>query len=140
MRMKTRVRIMNKGSQLNSRRFPISAKFRLRIFLLLACGALAWANLSAFAVLRNWTGNSSGYWSDPNNWDPAGVPQNGEVLQCGSGSNTSMVNDIAGLVLSQLVFADEDHTLSGNELTITNPHDSIYNGYGYVVGNPSYTT
>ena len=54
---------------------------------------------------RNWTGANSANWSDPNNWSPIGVPQNGDELVFGyvDDSNKSMVNDLTGLISSTWV-------------------------------------
>ena len=57
-------------------------------------------------VSRSWTGAVNGNWSNPNNWSPAGVPQNGESLYFRDDSNSSMVNDLTGLVIDGMVFAD----------------------------------
>jgi autotransporter-associated beta strand protein len=90
--------------------------------------ALDWPATPVSAADRGWTGNSSSLWSDPNNWDPVGVPQNGDslffldrVLVFGP---DPMVNDIADLVVGSLQFTVNspetvDWTLSGNPLTVT---------------------
>jgi hypothetical protein len=75
-----------------------------------ACWVLSWSALPASAATRNWKGNDSGYWSNPNNWDPVGVPQPGDDLQFGhvSDSNGSMVNDLPNLTVSSLDFQMND--------------------------------
>jgi fibronectin-binding autotransporter adhesin len=83
--------------------------------------ALGWLPISTYATVRNWTGNSSGYWSNPNNWDPVGFPQVGDFLQFGyvSDSNRSMVNDLADLTVISLDFQINDYDLAGNSITLT---------------------
>lgn len=90
----------------------------------------------ALAQARTWTGNGGGLtaklWSDPDNWSPAGVPQNGEDLYFEETavifSPTPMINDLTNLTVRSLWFAINadfltlDWRLSGNELGIT---DSI---------------
>ena len=69
---------------------------------------------------RNWTGADSANWSDPNNWSPIGVPQNGDELLFGyvDDSNRSMVNDLTGLGVLYLSFANNDYQIDGNSLTV----------------------
>jgi autotransporter-associated beta strand protein len=87
------------------------------LLTLVALCALAWCATPAFAANRAWTGAVNGNWSEPNNWDPAGMPQNGDYLSFG-GNHTSMVNDLVNLSVGTLYFADNtDYSLSGNSLT-----------------------
>jgi uncharacterized repeat protein (TIGR02543 family) len=102
----------------------------LVIVLLLAC-ALGELATPLRATDRHWTGATSaniGYnrWSDPNNWDPVGVPQNGETLIFDRNtSNNDMDNDIQNLTVASLIFyADgdvfaSDFSLNGYPLTLT---------------------
>jgi autotransporter-associated beta strand protein len=100
------------------------APFRATLFLL---GFLSLSVASRSApppcggdlVSRCWTGAVSGNWSNPNNWDPIGVPQNGELLRFDDGSRTTMVNDLAGLSLKAMWLFDHDYVLSGNPLTLS---------------------
>src|ERR1700733_7069019 len=72
-----------------------------------------------------WTGADSPNWSDPNNWNPAGVPQNGESLYfAGGDSNDSMVNDLENLSVYTLTFSANDYQIDGNPIAIDN---GIYN-------------
>lgn len=90
-----------------------------------------WA-ATASPAQRNWTGSASENWSNPGNWNPAGVPQNGEKLVfLGDGSlttfNIDSVNDMTGLVVAELDFGDgitaplvsPNFHVSGNPLTVT---------------------
>jgi len=70
------------------------------------------------ATLREWTGSASGFWSNPNNWDPVGVPEEGDTLFFLVGSNTSMINDLPDLKLTGLTFDSHNYTLAGNPLTV----------------------
>ncbi len=86
--------------------------FRALAFLLLF---IASQFKPLLATNRSWTGNVSGNWSDPNNWDPAGVPANGDALSFESGSHKTMLNDLFNLSLEGLAFTDNsDYVLNGN--------------------------
>ena len=91
---------------------------------LLVLSVLGWPATPSLATERVWTGAVNGNWSEGGNWNPSGVPQNGEVLLFySSAAHTSMVNDLANLSCS-LDFSDvdADYTLSGNALNVS----SIY--------------
>lgn len=84
---------------------------------------VAWLVLAAglgAAAEREWTGQGGNrLWSNPGNWSPAGVPQNGEALTfpgcvfCGG----TVENDLPGLIVGSLYFRT-DYTLNGNALTL----------------------
>ena len=91
----------------------------LRLFL---ASTLLYMTLPANAqVFRLWTGSASASWSNPNNWNPVGLPQAGEFLWFESGGNTSMINDIPNLIVNNLGFVERDWVLSGNPLTLGGP-------------------
>ena len=69
---------------------------RITLLLLIARSVL-WPGQPLVAADRAWTGNASGLWSDPRNWDPAGPPQDGDWLTFQQDANTTMVNDLVGL-------------------------------------------
>jgi hypothetical protein len=48
--------------------------------ILVALGALAWLATPGVAADKEWTGAASANWSDPSNWEPVGVPRNGDSL------------------------------------------------------------
>jgi len=85
---------------------------------------------TAGAASRDWTGAVNAHWSEPNNWSPAGTPQNGDSLSFGfvDDSHRSMVNDITDLSVESLAFANHDYQLDGNALvidgTINNDQDT----------------
>lgn len=86
--------------------------------LFLLAGAVFWPGQSSLAADRAWTGNAGGLWSNPNNWSPVGVPQNGEhIVFEGDGRTTQ--NDLSGLSLSRLEFLRGEWRITGNELMIT---------------------
>lgn len=66
----------------------------------------------------SWTGDTSASWSNPNNWDPVGVPQNGDSLRFHGGKNRSTINDLVGLDGVALTFLDDSFVISGNPLGI----------------------
>lgn len=81
----------------------------LRWLLLLAlCGP----TLSVSAATRSWTGDGVliggvyRVWSDPNNWEPYGTPQNGEDLWFSDplSPDINMVNDLTNLTVRTLAF------------------------------------
>jgi hypothetical protein len=102
----------------------------LRLLLILALCGQAIPNATA----RSWTGNGAlvggvfKLWSDPDNWSPQGVPQNGESLLFNNDSILSdsppMINDLTNLTVSYLQFTCVDvfnthWVLSGNTLGIS---------------------
>lgn len=96
----------------------------------------------ARAAMREFTGDGGGIgpfklWSDPNNWYPVGIPQNGEDLRfydsgLGFGDDPPpMINDLTGLTIRSMEFhftmqiingLSLNWQLGGNEIGIT---DSI---------------
>lgn len=92
---------------------------RITLLLLLA-GAALWSGQPLHAASRQWTGDDSGLWSDPDNWFPVGVPQNGDSLTfpaVGPLDATSMVNDLTGLTVDSMTFTAGGYALNGNALT-----------------------
>jgi autotransporter-associated beta strand protein len=93
------------------------------------------------AAELHWVGGD-GAWSVASNWSPAAVPQNGDTLYIDSSSDSTMLNDLNGLVLNKIIFmSDEwdvlttDYRLTGNPLTLTNtaaywPQGAIVNDDG----------
>jgi autotransporter-associated beta strand protein len=77
-----------------------------------------WLNTPLLAAERRWTGDANNLWSNPNNWDPVGTPQNGEDLEFSEFSlNRVVVNDLANFAVRQLRFRD-GYNVSGNTLSI----------------------
>jgi autotransporter-associated beta strand protein len=79
------------------------------------------------AVAQTWTGNgATNNWSDPNNWNPTGIPPSATAtaLTFAGGTRLSPVNDIATppppFVLNALAFAANasSFSLSGNALQL----------------------
>ncbi len=71
------------------------------------------------AATRTWTSFLSGVWSDPGNWTPAGVPQNGDTLVFGVFSGRTCSNDLANLSLNTITFTNNGYTITGNAVTLT---------------------
>src|ERR1043166_3552008 len=110
---------------------------------LLLVGAAPWLAQPLHAAVRSWTGSlDNNLWSNPNNWDPVGIPQANDDLGFYGGDvfHISSVNDLVDLAVSSVSFSEHDHELSGNPITITSTSASLYNGHDVVTGNPSYTT
>jgi hypothetical protein len=84
------------------------------------CLCLAIAANTAQAGSRWWTGSASQFWSNSDNWDPTGVPQEGDLLILDRFSffNTSMINDLPGLAVDGLLFNFHDFVLAGNTITV----------------------
>jgi fibronectin-binding autotransporter adhesin len=83
-------------------------------------GALAWSATSASATDRHWTGAISSDWNIAANWNPAGLPQNGDNLIFDSSSRTTMTNNVVNLTVNTLTFPqDTDFFLYGSALTFT---------------------
>jgi len=88
---------------------------------LLAAGLADLSTMPASATDRNWTGANSANWSDPNNWSPAGTPQDGDGLYFGistiNDSHRQMFNDLVNLSVNSLYFVNNDYQIDGNALT-----------------------
>lgn len=97
---------------------------------LILCGLLlgGWHTgvFHAQGAFRSWTGNASAFWSNANNWDPVGVPQDGDHLSFFADSNRSMINDLPNLLVDGLQFDFHEYTLAGNPLTIGVPGGSAF--------------
>jgi autotransporter-associated beta strand protein len=85
------------------------------------------------AATRNWLGVTAN-WSNPDNWSPFGVPQNGDSLSFPVANPFivfSMNNDLANLSLNTITFTGAGYTISGNALTfiqgITDNHSGALN-------------
>lgn len=97
------------------------------LFLLLFVFSAAY---EASGITRYWTGEANANWSNPGNWKPAGIPQNGDILAFSKGKNHSSVNDLVDLQVWALVFdlysgdggfaslPNGDFTISGNPIHI----------------------
>src|SRR5215207_1831072 len=99
---------------------------RLRLLGAFICIALLLEHSASSleAATRRWrVGLLGTLWSQPDNWDPRGVPQNGDVLIFDE--SALMMNDLEGLTLERLEFRSDDPilgddmTLLGNALTIS---------------------
>ena len=139
---------------------------KLDLLRLLLVSVLGWLATPECAVARSWTGdgetNVVKLWSNPANWTPQGVPQNGEDLWFGGtlSPDLLMVNDLPNLTVRSLRFAMEDigdvaGHLYGNTLGIsqgifnTNYFEcQVYIHCGvrltgnatFVTGNPDYNS
>ena len=80
------------------------------------------------AATKTWQGNNVSFaWSDPDNWNPPGVPQDGDDLVFQATVIAShfglMINDLTNLSVGKLSFtvnalAGVDWQLTGNALTV----------------------
>ena len=91
---------------------------KLWILLALACA-------DCFAATKVWVAHftDSSNWSDPGNWQPAGVPQNGDDLIFEPTAEEpsprqDMHNDLVELRVRRLEFCTQGWSLDGNELTL----------------------
>lgn len=93
------------------------------------------------ATDRRWTGDAfNNTWSEPKNWAPTGVPQDGDILRFGNNaSRQSNRNDLPNLTLQSLVFdgSSGGYTLSGNPVKlnadITAAHNTGFNSVRFDV-------
>jgi hypothetical protein len=101
--------------------------------------ALGWLITPAFAADKRWTGSASANWSDPSNWEPVGVPRNGDslIFVAGLDSHREMVNDLSGLTVTNVSIGYGDYQLDGNPLTILSVLDVQESQL--FPPNPSYT-
>jgi autotransporter-associated beta strand protein len=105
--------------------FRAHGAWRLALLFLLLIAVMGCLPESASAEQRYWTGAVSANWSNPDNWNPAGVPQNNDDLRFEGGANRTMINDIPGLTVS-LGFWGPNFTLNGNPLTLRDTFHAIY--------------
>jgi len=120
-----------KNPNLSSRAGVVHTLAKTTLLCFLSACAIGWLATSANAVGRGWTGSASGNWSNPNNWDPVGTPQDGEDLYFDISavffSPDPMFNDLTNLAVRSLYFSANadiitvDWELSGNTLDIA--HD-----------------
>jgi hypothetical protein len=72
------------------------------------------------AETRYWTGTAGPQWSNPSNWDPAGTPENGDLLHFEGGlAPITMINDIVNLQVRGLQFFGGTYEVSGNTITLS---------------------
>ena len=81
------------------------------LYAVLALAALHWLACPVAAIQRDWVakGLPTGVWSNPNNWSPSGVPQDGDELKFDFESfpipsTAIMVNDLPSLSVQHLAF------------------------------------
>src|SRR5436309_2446389 len=81
--------------------------------------ALCWVTTPALATTRIWRGNDNNLWSNPVNWSPFGVPQNGDSLTFASPGFAGgfLNNDLPNLTVETLLFTQGGYTINGNTLT-----------------------
>ncbi len=91
----------------------------LALFLLLALTLLA--PLAHAQTTYSWTGTIDANWSTAGNWNPIGVPANGDSLVFPAGAaNLTNNNDLpVGRSLAQVTFTGSNYTLNGNGITLT---------------------
>ena len=94
------------------------------LFSVALLGFLLLINTPASANIRLWTGNSStsSNWSDPNNWNPVGVPVDGDDLAFPEGSaRQSNFNDMNGRNFNTLTFSGTSlYVIEGITITLSN--------------------
>ena len=87
-----------------------------RLLLVSALWCLA---LPSSAVSRTWTGAVNGYWSEANNWDPAGVPgvpfTEWLAFTRTDDAHRSMTNDLVNLNVLGVSFGRRGQTAEGND-------------------------
>src|SRR5436309_2559701 len=66
-------------------------------------GASQWLAPPLNAAERHWTGSASGLWSNPNNWNPVGVPEPGDQVTFDSGGD-AVFNDLVGVTVDRIWF------------------------------------
>lgn len=75
----------------------------------------------ANATTYSWTGAASNVWPNQNNWNPIGVPSNGDsVVFPLAASNLTNINDLApGTSLVAVAFNGGGYTINGNGIVLT---------------------
>ena len=88
--------------------------------LVLLCGVAQ----PALAATRSWVGGTSGYWSQPTNWTPSGIPQNGDNLQIPNAGTPltayGSTNDIVNLRLGSFTLVGDNYRIYGNGFVVSN--------------------
>src|SRR5687767_7585670 len=87
---------------------------------LVAASLLLGAGMASAAITYSWTGTGgNNLWSNPNNWNPSGVPAPGDALAFPAGvSNLSTNNDLTGAVVTGLFLNGSNYTLAGNPIMV----------------------
>lgn len=71
------------------------------------------------AASLTWTGAAGTLWSSPGNWQPSGVPANGDILMFPPAAGlTSNTNDLNGLALDRIDLTGDGYVLGGNAITV----------------------
>jgi autotransporter-associated beta strand protein len=78
--------------------------------------------LASSAGAAVWDGSSSGFWSNPNNWQGGTLPTAGSSVRFPTGVTRRVTtNDISGLHLSNITFEDSDYVVRGQAISLQNP-------------------
>jgi len=86
--------------------------------------ALTLTTLASHGASKEWRGTVfNSRWSEPDNWDPRGAPQDGDDLNFEASGFPNpqfplMTNDLTGLVVQNLAFPSGSWQLRGNELGV----------------------
>src|SRR5882672_1641776 len=104
---------------LSSQTASLRALVNRLVFCLLFAGMTQWFLPPSLKAERHWTGAVNNRWSNPNNWDPVGVPQNDEHLIIDHNVHTLMVNDLVDLRTPWLEFGPFSYQLNGNALILS---------------------
>jgi protein involved in sex pheromone biosynthesis len=69
----------------------------------------------------SWTGAAGTSWSNPNNWNPIGIPASGDSLGFPSATtNKTSTNDLpAGTAFAAIAVNDFGYAFSGNRIVLT---------------------
>jgi len=88
---------------------------------------------TAQGATRTWNGSEDSAWSNPDNWSPTGVPQNGEFLvfpDISPFGQDSMNNDLPNLTVNNMTFTAGGYSLGGNTLTFIQGITDNHSGGG----------
>lgn len=98
----------------------------------------------AIGTTRTWTGATDSNWGTASNWNPAGVPGQGDVLVFPGAAPLSTNNNLNGLDLDTLSFA-ANYVVTGNaftvdtEIAVTNAVVSVANMVSVGADNMNFT-
>ena len=99
---------------------------RLRRTLAVLVGCCAFS-VSVSAATLTWQGTVSNLWSEPANWSPAAVPQDGDSLIFpNTATQKSMMNDLTGLTTGPIQLLDT-YVLDGYPITLAG--DVSFSGF-----------
>jgi hypothetical protein len=99
----------------------LASIFSLGVLLALMIGGLGFSRPGQAAISYSWVGAGSGFWDEPSNWSPQGIPGPGDSVTIPTSSSPITVTVRASVSVASLDLA-APHTLeieAGQAMTVT---------------------